>query len=300
MKNIVLKMGAMCLLTTSLTGCGLATLTDGLGIDGTGSTLTTVTQNHASKVKMTGKMAGISTNGRLGTNGVVQGDFEIVANAAGGFELDFDGTKFEFTSDGYSTAKKSYTRTTNVAGGLKYTTLTLGASQAGCCDDTDGVTLLMQNNANGDLLLANGIYGIKTETMPTGSTQTYTGEFIFSGMNKKTVAALSELGTGQISLKANFITQTISGNITDLKTTAFSATDTGTKTIGGMSIDNGSISSSGFSADLTGDAAMNTYYGQTTNGKLAGDFYGSGAKEIGGVMTLENTTKIGYGAFVAK
>ena len=299
MKNIVLKISAMCILTTSLTGCGLASLIDALDEDSAGSGKT-VTENHASKVKMKGRMAGISTNGLQAKNKIVQGDFEIVANAAGGYDLDFNGTTFSFTSDGYSTAKKSYTRTSNVAGGLKYTTLTLGSSQPGCCDNADGATLIMLNSGNKDSLMAGGIYGVKTENMPSGSTTTYNADFVFSGMNKNTVAALSELGTGKISLKANFITQKVSGNITELKTTAFSATDTGTKTIGGMSIDNGSITANGFNADLTGDDAMNTYYGQVTNGKLVGDFYGSGAKEAGGVMTLENTTKIGYGSFIAK
>lgn len=297
MQKRILKLVTLGFLATALSGCGLEALLAGLEDGGVTEKLS---EKHASKTKMTGRMAGLMIDGATSKNKLTQADMQVTANDKGGYDIVLEGETFSFTSAGYSQAKRSFTKTVNVAGGQKSMTLTLASSQPGCCDYADVVTFISQNSASKDGLQINGIYGVKTEKMPTTATATYNGEFLFSGMNKNTRAALSELGTGKINMTADFASNKVSGNISELKTAAFSNVNAGTKTIGGMSIDNGSISAGGFKADLTGDAAMNNYYGQTTNGKLVGDFYGPNALEAGGVMTVENATKIGYGAFVAK
>ena len=141
------------------------------------------------------------------------------------------------------------------------------------------------------------VYGTPTETddLPA-ATATYAGS-AHAVIHSTTDPNLSarRYARGSLTLNADFGASTISGMIDEIAATTAGGSNVSyhADTNGHITIENGAISNSGFTADLTGTQDFASF-----EGDMEGRFYGPAAAEAGGTFTgtdsTQNTVMLGY------
>ena len=128
-------------------------------------------------------------------------------------------------------------------------------------------------------------YGVATDVadLPTG-TATYSGHAAGEEWNGVSFNRNRGSFTGNLSLMANFDANSVNGSITGIQYRPPGESDFVPGDVS-LSLDNGSISGSGFSAELTGTPGQTGRYEGTANGQ----FYGPAAAEVGGVFQGTHT-----------
>lgn len=207
--------------------------------------------------------------------------FSIVANASGGFDAVLDGENFSFSADNYDSSLNSYvkqlTSTRSVAlavtpdsGKYKYSGL---------------LAAQFENTATGYESVGFANYGVETINMPSTSSALLSGLAVMYIADKTTNKLYGYEGT--MSLTADFSTNNLGGNISDL-----SSLVNATKVPGQLNIEDGNITYNEYAANLNGSATLNSYFNTTITGKLQGGFYGPNAEETAGKFTLSTPNSV--------
>ena len=137
-------------------------------------------------------------------------------------------------------------------------------------------------------------YGVSTgaSDLPSG-TATYSGRAAGDEWTGPSFNTNRGSFTGSLSLTANFDTNSVDGSVTGIRYRAPGQTEFGPLE-GSFSFDSGTISGSGFTADLAGPQGETGRY----EGTASGQFYGPAATEVGGVFqgthTGENSVLHGW------
>lgn len=253
----------------------------------------TLSQAHTAKASFSGTSAGAFYTPADGMKLATPSKFKIQANNQGGFNTELNDEKFTFTGTDYigSPGEGAYqintspTRTVTFAlsdynGDYKY-----AGVLAGEIIDTHPAKIYHS--------VGYADYGINTTTMPTSSSTKMNG-IVDMAVGDKADTSLNYY-SADISLNANFSTNSISGNISN-----FSKNSDSTKVAGQLDIVNGTIAGSRFTSDLNGDSSLNANLGATLTGKLQGGFYGPNAVESAGTFTITTPNIVAGGAFIAK
>lgn len=237
---------------------------------------------------------------------ISMGGSAAVNPAPAGGSIATDGTNIMFEGD-YGGSASTVFLGNRTSGGANYPAGTVQYSGVG--DGGLAVTLYDLSEVTGLTESSYGMYsgtvpnnpytanigvfsfGTPTSVMPTGGTATFSG----GTMGYVSTANNSSNFTGNVTLTANFGTQSISGSLTNLTTT-----NTGSSmndiSLGSTSI-TGSTFSGNASAVQSGTATTNI---DGASGTYGGSFYGGGASEVGGTYTLTGTQTSVIGSYGAK
>ena len=145
--------------------------------------------------------------------------------------------------------------------------------------------------------LATGVNSTLAQ-MPTSGTATYTGHLTGYAISPTVGTNITD---GAVSLNANFSSNSLTGSITGITTEHGGMTPI-TGVMNDINLTGGSISGTAFtgSASVVAAVAATTVNVAGANGTFGGKFYGPGAAEAAGSLTLTGNGSTVIGAFGAK
>lgn len=302
-KCVIVGFAAFTLVASGTTGTTAANtgVTDTSGYN-------TLGEAHADKLTFSARAPGVSiTENKTLVLDSTGEPVNVTKNAAGNYDILWKGKTYALTRFESSGAKATYTF--KVSDTETIVLASLSEAFAGFIDYNHAELVMLANvdAATADKKPTNGTelgfvsLGIKTEMPPTDKSVTYKGgatAFIMDndvdGFSK--VYGGEDNYNGDLTLVADFSTNKISGSISGLN----KGVDADIDVPGSIAINSGSIVESGYSATLTGDAAINGYFGDTIVGGLSGNVYGADADETSGTFYISTDKYSGIGGYIAK
>ncbi len=229
-----------------------------------------------------------------------------------GFTLTLpDGQPATFvTTGGTSTAQAAEFTVGSVKGTSEYQAQVTGGTNTVNVMSTNGTTSpltyatygMWAESVGTNAPITAGTYatGVTTTSgqMPTTGTATYSGHLTGFVISPNTAANITD---GAVSLNANFGSNTVNGGITGITTVHGGNTPINGQmndiTLAGGTISNGGFAGTAFAASATSATSINV---AGANGTYAGKFYGPGAAEAAGNLSLSGGGSTVVGAFGAK